>query len=307
MRRIAAWMLACALGTALPAAGQRDWSKVEVGTTKLAEGVYMLTGVGGNMGLAIGEDAVFLIDDQYAPLTEKVQAVIARLTPKPVRFVLNTHWHGDHTGGNENLGKAGAIVVAHENVRRRMSSEQFSDFTKSATPPSPRAALPIVTFSGGMVAFHLNGGELRAIHMPNAHTDGDTVVHFVGADVIHMGDIFWNGMYPFIDVSSGGSVEGTIAGCDRALALTGPNTKVIPGHGPLGTVAELRAYRDMLATVSGRVRSQLAAGRSVAEIAASDASAEFDAKWSTRFIPGKRFLEMLAADLARKPEDAGKR
>lgn len=307
MRRIAAWMLACALGAILPAAAQRDGSKAEVGTTKLAEGVYMLTGAGGNMGLAIGEDAAFLIDDQYAPLTEKIQAAIARLTPKPVRFVLNTHWHGDHTGGNENLGKAGAIVIAHENVRRRMSSEQFSDFTQSATPPSPRAALPIVTFSGGMVTFHLNGDELRAIHVPNAHTDGDTMIHFVRADVIHMGDIFWNGLYPFIDVSSGGSVEGTIAGCDRALALAGTNTKVIPGHGPLGTVAELRAYRDMLATVSGRVRTQLAAGRSVAEIAASDASAEFDARWGHRFIPGKRFLEMIAADLGRKADPVGKR
>jgi glyoxylase-like metal-dependent hydrolase (beta-lactamase superfamily II) len=307
VRRIAACLLAAGLGAAPPAVAQRDWSKVEVGTVKLTDNVYMLTGVGGNIGLAIGDEAVFLVDDQYAPLTEKVLAAIGKLTAKPVRFVLNTHWHGDHTGGNENLGRGGAIVVAHENVRKRMSAEQFSDFTKSTTPPSPRGALPVVTFSGGSLNFHLNGEELRAFHVPHAHTDGDTMIHFAAADVIHTGDVFWNGLYPLIDVASGGSVEGTIAACDRALALAGPRTQVIPGHGPLAGAAELRAYRDMLATVSGRVRAQLAAGRSAAEIAASDASAEFDAKWGHRFIPGKRFLEMLAADLGRGPDGVGKR
>ena len=291
---------ACAL-VALPATAQRDMSAVEVVPTKLNDSTYMLAGAGGNIGLSIGPDTVFLVDDQYAPLTPGIVAAIARLTDKPVQFVLNTHWHGDHTGGNENLGKQGAIIVAHENVRKRMSSEQFTDFTQSTTPPSPPAALPVVTFSGGTVTFHVNGDELRAIHMPNAHTDGDTVIHFVKSDVIHMGDIFWNGLYPFIDVSAGGSVEGTIAACERALAMIGERTRVIPGHGPLGTPSELRAYRDMLSTVTARIKKMIAAGRGREEIVASGASAEFDAKWSTRFINGERFRAMLAADLMRKP------
>jgi len=290
-----------ALLAPIAAVAQRDFSKVEIVTTKLTDSTYMLTGAGGNLGLAIGPDAVFLVDDQFAPLTPKIVAAIAKLTDKPVRFVLNTHWHGDHTGGNENLGKTGAIIVAHENVRKRMSTEQFTEFSQSTTPPSPPGALPIVTFTGGSVSFHLNGDEVRAIHMPNAHTDGDTVIHFVKSDVVHMGDIFWNGLYPLIDVSAGGSVDGTIAACDRALALTNGRTRVIPGHGPLGTVAELRIYRDMLATVSGRIKRMIAAGRSRDEIVASDASAEFDAQWGARFINGERFRGMLASDLMRKP------
>jgi glyoxylase-like metal-dependent hydrolase (beta-lactamase superfamily II) len=284
----------------LAAAAQRDYSKVEIVTTRLTDSIYMLAGAGGTMGLSIGPDATFLVDDQFAPLTPKIAAAIARLTDKPVRFVLNTHWHGDHTGGNENLGKGGAIIVAHENVRKRMSTEQFTEFSQSTTPPSPAAALPIVTFSEGIVTFHLNGDEVRAIHMPNAHTDGDVVIHFVKNDVVHMGDVYWNGLYPLIDVSAGGSVDGTIAACDRALALMNERTRVIPGHGPLATPAELRAYRDMLATVAGRIKQMIAAGRSREEIAASDASKEFDAQWGVRFMNGEKFRGMLASDLMRK-------
>jgi glyoxylase-like metal-dependent hydrolase (beta-lactamase superfamily II) len=300
MRTLFRAALVGALLAPLSAPAQRDYSKVEIATTRLTDTTYMLAGAGGNIGLSIGPDAVFLVDDQYAPLTPKIVAAIAKLTDKPVRFVLNTHWHGDHTGGNENLGKSGAIVVAHENVRKRMSTEQFTEFSQSTTPPSPPAALPIVTFTGGSVTFHLNGDEVRAIHMPNAHTDGDTVIHFAKNDVVHMGDIFWNGLYPLIDVSAGGSVDGTIAACDRALALMNERTQVIPGHGPLGTVAQLRTYRDMLATVSGRIKQMIAAGRTREQIVASDASAEFDAVWGARFINGERFRAMLASDLMRK-------
>jgi glyoxylase-like metal-dependent hydrolase (beta-lactamase superfamily II) len=283
------------------ALAQRDFSKVEVVTTRLNDSTYVLTGAGGNMGLSIGPDAVFLIDDQYAPLTPKIVEAIAKLTDKPVKFVLNTHWHGDHTGGNENLGKAGAIVIAHENVRKRMSAEQFTEFTKSTTPPSARGALPVVTFSGGTVTFHINGDELRATHMPSAHTDGDTVVHFVKADVIHMGDILWNGLYPFIDVSSGGSIDGSIAACDRALAMASERTKIIAGHGqPIVGVAELREFREMLATVATRVKRMVADGRTLEQIVASDASAEFDAKWGARYIKGDQFRGMVASDLLRK-------
>jgi glyoxylase-like metal-dependent hydrolase (beta-lactamase superfamily II) len=297
--RFAAWLIA-ACAAALPAAGQRDWSKVEIGTTRITDSLYMLTGSGGNIGLSIGADAVFLVDDQYAPLTEKIQAAIAKLTPRPVGFVLNTHWHGDHSGGNENLGKAGAIIIAHENVRKRMSAEQFNEVFKTRTPASAPGALPIVTFSGGTVTFHINGDEVRAIHVPNAHTDGDTIVHFVKSDAIHAGDVVWIGYYPFIDVSSGGTIDGTIAACDRILAQSSERTRIIPGHGPLVGAAEVRAYRDMLATIAGRVRKLAAAGRSREQIiAAAEVTAEFDEAWGKRFLTGERFRELVVADLLR--------
>ena len=284
------------------AAAQRDWSKVEIKTTRLTDSLYVIEGSGGNIGLSVGEDAVFLVDDQYAPLTPRIVDAIAKITPKPVRFVLNTHWHGDHTGGNENLGRAGAIVVAHENVRRRMSSEQFDEFWKRKTPASPGGALPVVTFSGGTVSFYMNNEEIRAIHVPNAHTDGDTVVHFVKADVIHAGDIVWNGLYPFIDISSGGSVDGTIAACDRMLAMAGERTRIIAGPGaPVMSPAELRGYRDLVASVAERVRKLLAAGRTREEIKqTADVSAEFDERWGKRFITGEQFRDLVAADLAKK-------
>lgn len=280
----------------LAAAGtnaQQDFSKVEIKTEKVAEGLYMLVGSGGNLGLSVGEDAVFLVDDQYAPLTAKIQAAIAALTPKPVKFVLNTHWHGDHVGGNENLGQAGALIVAHHNVRRRMNSEQFIEFTRATVKPSPKGALPVVTFDSD-VTFHLNGGEIRAFHAPRAHTDGDAIVHFVAADAIHMGDIYFNGLYPFIDTSSGGSVDGVIAAVDRVLAVATDRTKIIPGHGPLATRADLKEYRDLLATVSGRVKSLIQEGKKLEEIVATPLTSEYDAKWGVRWIKGPKFVEMIA-------------
>jgi glyoxylase-like metal-dependent hydrolase (beta-lactamase superfamily II) len=291
--------VAATLAFAAPALAQPDFAKVEIKATKLSDTTYMLAGAGGNIGLSVGEDAVFLVDDQYAPLTDKIRAAIAAITPKPVRFVLNTHWHGDHVGGNENFGKAGAVVVAHENVRKRMSTRQFNDFFKQETLPSAAGALPIVTFTGTHT-FHVNGEELRVLHMPNAHTDGDAVVHFLGSDVIHMGDIFWYGIYPFIDNASGGSVAGTIAACDRVLAIASPNTKIIPGHGPLSDAAGLKEYRDMLATIAERVRRLLAEGKTVEQVAAAGVSAEWDEKWGKRFLKPDKFAEMIARDLARK-------
>ena len=296
MKILATALIAAAVS--LPALAQQDFSKVEVIATKLNDTTWMLTGAGGNMGLSVGEDAVFLIDDQYAPLTERINAAIAQITPKPVKFVLNTHWHGDHAGGNENMGKAGVLIIAHDNVRKRMGSEQFIELLKMAVKPSPKAALPVVTFASSM-SFHLNGEEMRALHMPRAHTDGDAIVHFIKGDVIHMGDIYFNGMYPFIDTSSGGTPEGTIAACDQALAIATDKTRVIPGHGPLSNKAELKAYRDMLATVSGRVKEMVAAGRKAEEISAAGVTRDFDEKWGKGFINPAKFVEMLAAGMAK--------
>jgi glyoxylase-like metal-dependent hydrolase (beta-lactamase superfamily II) len=212
--------------------------------------------------VSVGPDGVFLIDDQYAPLTDRILEAIGRITPEPVRFVLNTHWHGDHTGGNENLGRAGAVIVAHENVRERMSVEQVLERVGrpvATTPASPGVALPVVTFTED-VTFHLNGDEIRAFHVEHAHTDGDVIVHFRGADVVHMGDTFFRDRFPFIDTATGGSIDGVIAAAGRALGLIGPDTKVIPGHGALSTRADLMAYRDALQAMRDEVETILNEG-----------------------------------------------
>jgi len=298
MRKLLKALVLCAAFASAPAPAQ-DFSKAEVQALKLTDTVYMLTGAGGNLGVSAGEDTVFIIDDQYAPMTGKITAAIAKISAKPVQFVLNTHWHGDHSGGNENFGKAGSIIVAHENVRKRMSVEQFIEAFNMRTPPSPKLALPVITFASA-TTFHLNGDEIRAIHMPNAHTDGDTIVHFVRNDVIHMGDIYFNGMYPFIDFATGGSVEGVIAAADKALAIASDKTRIIPGHGPISNKAELKAYRDMLAAISARVRDMARQGRKLEEITGANLNAEFDDKWGKGFIKGPKFVEMLAKELIKR-------
>jgi glyoxylase-like metal-dependent hydrolase (beta-lactamase superfamily II) len=289
-------MAAAMLALAWPAAAQRDYSKVEIKTTKLGETTYMMEGAGGNLGLSIGEDAVFLIDDQYAPLSEKITAAIAKLTSKPVKFLVNTHWHFDHTGGNENFARAGAIVVAHENVRHRLSSDQFIEFFKMSEKAQPKGALPVVTFAGS-VTFHLNGDEMRVLHVPRAHTDGDAMVHFVNSDVLHTGDVFWNGIFPFIDTASGGTIDGTIAACDRALAIAKDSTRIIPGHGPLSDKAGLKAYRDMLVVVADRIGKLVAAGKTPEEVEAAKPLADLDEKWGKGAIKTDTFARMVAHNI----------
>ena len=276
-----------ALAAAPALAQQQDLSKVEIKSEKVAEGVYMLTGAGGNIGLSVGPSGSFVIDDQFAPLTDKILAAIKAITPQPVRFVINTHLHGDHTGGNENLGKAGAIVVAHENVRKRMSVEQLNAFGRK-TPPSPEGALPVVTFTDA-VTFHWNGDEIRVTHAAPAHTDGDSIVRFVKADVVHMGDLFFNGLYPFIDTGSGGRVDGFVAAADQVLAATGEKTRFIPGHGPLASRADLQSYRDMLETLRDRIAKLKAEGKSRDEVIAAKPTANHDAKWGTGFMKADTF------------------
>ncbi len=280
-----------------PIAHSQDFSKVEIKTTKLAETVYMLVGAGGNIGVSAGPDAVFIVDDQYAPLTPKITAAIAQITSKPVQFVVNTHWHGDHAGGNENLAKSGAIIFSHENARKRLSTEQFIDLIKKNEPPSPKAALPVVTFRDS-ITFHLNGEEIRVIHVPRAHTDGDAIVLFTGTDVVHMGDTFWNGLFPFIDYSSGGSITGTIAACDKVLAMSSvtERTRIIPGHGPLGNRADLTAFRDMLVGISTKIRQAINEGRTDEDILKLDLTKDYAGRFKGG-LPTEKFVSGITAGM----------
>lgn len=292
------WLSALAL--AVPARAQEsNFDTVQVHSLRVADGIHVLAGVGGNIGVAIGDSGVILVDDQYAPLTPKILAEVKALTPLPVRFVLNTHWHGDHTGGNENMRGAGAVVVAHENVRKRMSTEQFLEMFNEKVPPSPRSALPVVTFTDA-VSFHFDGQEIHAFHVRPAHTDGDVIVHFRTANVVHTGDIFFNGMYPYIDVASGGSVDGMVAAADRVLGMINSGTRVIPGHGPVTDRAALQNYRDMLAGARSRVMRHVAAGASLERVIAAKPTAQFDSIWGKGFFKPAQFVEMLYSDLSRR-------
>ena len=276
-----------------PVAGQTEMSQVEITTIELESDLFVLKGRGGNIGLSVGDDGAFLIDDQFAPLTDRILAAVAAVSDLPVRWVLNTHWHGDHTGGNENLGEAGAMIVAHENVYRRMNPSEFAELV-GRSKQVPRAALPVVTFDDG-VRFHWNGRHIRVTHIGGAHTDGDAIVHFPEADVFHMGDIFFNGRYPFVDVDSGGGIDGVIAGADFVLERAGEATRIIPGHGEVASPAELRAYREMLETVRLRVAELVAGGSTEDQVVEAAPTADLDAVWGDE---PERFVRAVYRSLA---------
>ncbi len=299
LRRHATTTLALlTLAAAAPAMAQTDFSKVEIKATQLTPSTYMLTGAGGNIGLSVGEDAVFIIDDQFAPLAPKIKAAIAAITPRPVKFVLNTHFHFDHTGGNEALGQQGALIVAHDNVRKRMSSEQLMSFIGAKQAASAKVGLPVITVASE-ISFHINGDTVEAFHVARAHTDGDMIVHFKQSDVVHMGDTFFNGFYPFIDSANGGTADGFVAAHDRVLARISDSTKIIPGHGPLATKKDLQTQRDILATVTQRIKDLRKAGKSDADIVAAKPAAEFDAVYGKGFIGADRFVQMMLGAIPR--------
>lgn len=300
--RACLFALAAAFLAAAPAAAQPDLSGVDIRVERIAPGVAVLFGAGGNIGLSYGVDGNVIVDDQFAPLTDRIAAAVATVDPDPVRFVLNTHWHFDHTGGNENFGKRGAVILAHDNVRKRMSTEQFLTALNQKVPPSPKDALPVVTFAEG-VRLHLNGDTLHVIHVANAHTDGDALVHWQKANVLHMGDTFFHKeSFPFIDLSSGGSIDGLIAAVGKALTIANAGTRIIPGHGPIASGAELAAYRAMLVDIRAKVAAGIRARRTLAQIRAAVPAAPYG--MPSGFVKPNQFVEAVYNSLRSPPKPA---
>jgi len=296
MRRLSVTALILA-SLAVPVWAQQDFSAVEIETIQVSGNVYMLVGAGGNIGLSVGEDGAFVIDDQYAPLSDKIMAAIADLTDADVKFLVNAHYHGDHTGGNEAFGEAGALIFAHDNVRARMSTDQFRAIFDQSIPASPAGALPIVTFSDEMT-FNWNGDAIRAIHVAPAHTDGDSILYFHDANVIHMGDTFFNGFYPFIDVGSGGDINGIIGAGYRALSIANEDTAIIPGHGPVSDAAGLAAWLDMLKITRVSMQSLIDGGMSEDEALAARPTAEFDEQYGGGFMNRENYNRLLYQSLS---------
>lgn len=276
---------------------QMDLSKVQIKSTKISGNVYMLEGAGGNIGVSVGEDGILIVDDQFAPLADKIRASLKGLNQGKLRFILNTHWHSDHTGGNAALG-AEATIIAHDNVRKRMSTEQRSEFFKSTTPASPKQALPVITFDQSLTV-HFNGEEIRALHMPQGHTDGDSIIFFTRSNVVHLGDDFFSGSFPFVDLESGGSVEGLTKNIGELITKIPADAKLIPGHGPISTLDDLKTYHRMLVETTTIVRDKIAAGKTLAQIKSEGLPDEWKS-WGNAFINTDMWLEILHRSLTAK-------
>lgn len=296
--RLAPLTFAALLCASLPAAAQGpDFSKVEIKPQVVAPGVAVLFGAGGNIGVSYGDDGSVLIDDQFAPLTDKILAAVAGLGAKPVRYLVNTHWHYDHTGGNENLGKAGVTIFAHDNVRVRMVNGSTAGL--AAAKPAPPAALPVVTYQNG-ISFHLNGDRIDAISTHGGHTDGDTALYWRKANVLHTGDLMMNGQgFPFVDTNSGGNVEHLIHTLSHLIKVTNAETKVIPGHGPVGTQADLIAWRDMIAQSTDLIRQRKAKGETLEAVLANNPLKPMEKPKA--FISADTFTKAIWASLDAKP------
>jgi cyclase len=265
---------------------------IEYRTTPLSATVTLVEASGGNVAVSAGEDGVFIIDDQYKPNIDQLLAAIGTISDRPVRFVINTHYHGDHVGGNEAVGNGGGVIIAHDNIRKRMTETQFSRFMGTETPPWPGAALPVVTFND-RVTLHLNGEPVTAYHVPRGHTDGDSIIHFPQSNVLHMGDIFFNGLYPYIDLDAGGTVQGLIAAVETGLELADDETKIIPGHGPLSDRAGMQAYHAMLVEIRDRVQALIDAGKSLAQAVEARPTAEWDEKLGKAFIKPDKLVVFI--------------
>lgn len=287
-RRLYIYALLVVCFTAAHARAQQDFSKVQIKATKVAGNIYMLEGAGGNIGVSAGADGLLIIDDQFAPLADKIRAALKEINPGQLRYVLNTHYHGDHTGSNRVFGREAAII-AHDNVRRRLAVEQTVRGQK--IPASPKEALPVITFNQS-ASVHFNGEEIRVVHFPNGHTDGDSIIFFTASNVVHMGDHFFTGRFPFVDLEHGGSVEGLTRNVDAVIARVPADVKIIPGHGPLSTLDDLKLYRRMLVETTALVRKGMAQGKTLEQLKAAGLPDEWKT-WGTGFINTGVWIETI--------------
>jgi len=274
------------------AASAQDWDSYEISPTEIRDGIWWMRGVGGNVVMSAGDDGALLVDGEYEQMGEKLAAAVRETTGDGPAYVISTHWHYDHVGGNAALAAAGATIVAHENVRRRMAVEQTIELLEHVQPASPPAALPAITFTDSLT-LRFNGEEIVVFHPAPAHTDGDAIVHFLGANVIHAGDVYFNCGYPFIDTSCGGRIDGVIDAVDAILALCDDETVIVPGHGPLADRADLKTYRGVLAGFRDAIAPLKAAGMSLEEAQAAGATAEIDALWGDKMFPPDLFTSMV--------------
>ncbi len=286
-------------------AGQQpDFDKVEIKVHKIGGSVYMLEGAGGNIGVSVGEDGIVVIDDEFAPLAPKIKAALKGITDKPIRFLLNTHWHGDHTGGNEKFGQE-ATIIAHDNVRKRLMDgapgREIAGRKIDPTPPAPKVALPVITFED-KVSVHLNGEDIRAIHFPHGHTDGDSVIFFPQSKVVHMGDDFVTYGYPFVDLASGGSVKGLVADLDKLIPEIPADAKIIPGHGAVSTVEDVKKFAATLKEIVATIEAGVKKGKTADALKKEKALAKWDAAWGKGFIKSDDFIDIVCADLAASHE-----
>lgn len=290
-------MLAMACICVVNVSAQQDFSKVEIKASKVNGNVYMLQGSGGNIGVSVGADGILIVDDQFAPLADKIKAALKTLGEGKLKFVLNTHWHPDHTGGNSMFSPE-APIIAHDNVRKRLATEQKSEFFKRTTPAAPKEALPVITF-GHSVTVHFNGEEIRAIHFPQGHTDGDSVIFFTGSNVVHMGDDYFAGAFPFVDLDSGGNVEGLTKNIGEVIAKLPADIKIIPGHGPVSTIDDLKKYHQMLVQTTEVVRQKMAGGKTLEQIKTEGLPEEWKS-WGTGFIKTDAWIETIHRSLSKK-------
>ena len=265
---------------------------VEFTTFQLSDTVYMLKGRGGNVGISTGDDGLYIIDDQIRPVTTGLLQAIRKISDKPIRIVLNTHYHADHVGGNETIGDAGAVIISHDNIRKRMTTEQVSIFMKNTTPPYAKDALPIVTFNDRL-SLHMNGETATAYYVANGHTDGDSIIHFPVSNVIHMGDMFFNGLYPYVDLDAGGSMQGLVAAADLALSMADESTRIIPGHGPLGMTEDLKNYRDYLIKAGANVQELIDKDMDLQQIIAAEPTKEWDEELGKTWITPPQFVTFI--------------
>jgi len=281
MKALSLFSITLAFGALTSVAQQRDFSKVEIKVVPVAKNISMLEGSGGNIGVSVGTDGILIVDDQFAPLAEKIEAALHQLNPGKLKFVLNTHHHGDHTGGNVNFGAKDATIIAQSNVRKRLASDANSK----------KEALPVITFDQS-ASVHFNGEEIKLLHHGPGHTDGDSVIYFTGANVVHMGDQFFNGGFPFVDLKSGGSIEGYIKTVATVLEKIPADAKVIPGHGKLGTVEDLKTFHAMLVETTGLVKKDIAAGKSLADLKAAGLPEKFK-DYGNGFIKTELWIETI--------------